>query len=75
MDSGVEWVIPLARAADCDERLIGGKAAKLAQLAQAGFHVPDGFFVTTRAYEDFVENQDLTRRIRMELGRKPFASM
>ena len=75
MDTGVGWVIPLAQAADCDERWIGGKAAKLAQLARAGFRVPDGFVITTRAYEHLVERQDLTRLIRMELGRKPFASM
>jgi pyruvate,water dikinase len=55
--------------------LIGGKAAKLAQLAQTGFRVPAGFFITTNAYEHFLENRDLARLIRMELGRKPFASM
>jgi pyruvate,water dikinase len=75
VDSGVGWVIPLNEAVDCDERSIGGKAAKLAQLVQAGFVVPDGFFITTQAYEHFVEDQDLTCLIRMELGRKPFASM
>jgi phosphoenolpyruvate synthase/pyruvate phosphate dikinase len=75
VDPGVGWVIPLAQAADLDEGLIGGKAAKLAQLAQAGFRVPSGFFITTHAYEHFVERQDLARLIRMELGRKPFASM
>jgi phosphohistidine swiveling domain-containing protein len=75
VDTGVGWVIPLAQAADNDERLIGGKAAKLAQLAQAGFRVPAGFIITTRAYEQFVEGQNLARMIRIELGRKPFASM
>jgi pyruvate,water dikinase len=55
--------------------LIGGKAAKLAQLAQTGFRVPEGFFVTTEAYEAFVREGDLAGLIRMELGRKPFASM
>ena len=75
MGTGVEWLIPLAQAADYDERWIGGKAAKLARLARAGFRVPDGFVITTRAYEHWVERQDLARLIRMELGRKPFASM
>jgi len=75
VDPGVRWVIPLAQAADWDERFIGGKAAKLAQLARAGFRVPDGFFITTQAYEHFVEGQNLARLIRMELGRKPFDSM
>jgi phosphohistidine swiveling domain-containing protein len=75
VDTDVGWVIPLIEAADCDERLIGGKAAKLAQLARAGFRVPDGFLITTHAYEHFVEGQNLARLVRMELGRKPFASM
>jgi phosphohistidine swiveling domain-containing protein len=75
VDTGVGWVIPLAQAADNDERLIGGKAAKLAQLAQAGFRVPAGFIITTWAYEQFVHGHSLARLIRIELGRKPFASM
>jgi phosphohistidine swiveling domain-containing protein len=70
-----EWVIPLAGASERDEPFIGGKASKLAQLAQAGFRVPGGFFVTTQAYESFVKEQNLARLIRMELGRKPFESM
>jgi pyruvate,water dikinase len=60
---------------ECEERSIGGKAAKLAQLAQTGFRVPGGFFITTRAYEYFLKDQDLARLIHMELGRKSFASM
>ncbi len=75
MDSPFRWIVPLAEAADWDEREIGGKAAKLAQLARAGFRVPDGFSITTQAYEHFIESQDLARRMRIELGRKPFASL
>ncbi|UCC86445.1 MAG: hypothetical protein JSV81_16560 [Anaerolineales bacterium] len=75
MDPGVKWVVPLKEAVDCQEGSIGGKAAKLAQLAQAGFRTPPGFLVTTQAYEYFVEKQDLVQLIHMELGRKPFASM
>lgn len=33
---------------------VGGKGASLARLARAGFPVPPGFHVTTRAYLDFV---------------------
>ena len=75
MDPNVGWVVPLTEAVDCEDRLIGGKAAKLAQLAQAGFRVPQGFLITTKAYEHFLGSQDLAQVIRMELGRKPFASM
>ncbi len=47
----------------------------LAQLAGLGFRVPAGLVIATRAYECFVEGQGLARLIRIELGRKPFASM
>ena len=75
MDTGVGWIVPLGEAANCEERLIGGKAAKLAQLAQTGYRVPGGFFITTKAYEHFLEDQDLARLIRMELDRKSFVTM
>ena len=75
MDSSAEWVIPLANAAEHSERLIGGKAAKLARLARAGFRVPDGFCIPATAYQHFVQEGGLLDVIRMELGRKPFESM
>jgi len=34
-----------------DTSLVGGKAANLGRLVRAGFPVPDGFVVTTRAYD------------------------
>lgn len=34
--------------------LVGGKGANLGEMTQAGFPVPDGFCVTTLAYQDFV---------------------
>jgi pyruvate,water dikinase len=75
MASNRGWVVPLQEAADCDERKIGGKAGKLAQLAQTGFRVPEGFAITASAYEYFLVEQNLIPLIRMELGRKPFESM
>jgi pyruvate,water dikinase len=75
MDSSSTWVVPLAEAVDCDEGMIGGKTAKLAQMARAGFRVPDGFAIPAAAYERFLQQTDLATVIRMELGRKPFESM
>ena len=75
MAPGNRWVIPLAEAVASDEQFIGGKAAKLAQLARAGFRVPGGFSIATQAYDAFVREHNLARLIRMELGRKPFESM
>ncbi len=37
----------------------GGKGASLARLAQAGFSVPDGFHVTTLAYRQFIDANEL----------------
>lgn len=34
---------------------VGGKGASLARLTRAGLPVPDGFYVTTTAYQQFVE--------------------
>jgi len=75
MDSSAGWVISLANAAEHSEVLIGGKAAKLARLARAGFRVPDGFCIPATAYHHFVQEGGLLDVIRMELGRKPFDSM
>jgi pyruvate,water dikinase len=69
------WLIPLQDAAARDERLIGGKAAKLARMLQAGFRIPGGFCITTSAYEHFLTQGNLVDLVRMELGRKPLESM
>jgi phosphohistidine swiveling domain-containing protein len=37
----------------------GGKGANLARLARAGFSVPPGFVITTRAYRDYVSSNRL----------------
>lgn len=44
-------------------QLSGGKGASLARLTAAGFPVPTGFCLTTRAYEDFVAANQLAERI------------
>jgi pyruvate,water dikinase len=75
MDSGQPLLIPLDAPGQWDEQLVGGKAAKLAQLARAGFAVPKGFCLTTLAYQAFVKNAGITATIRMELGRKSMDDM
>jgi len=48
--------VPLVMALDdpgAGPGVAGGKGASLARLARAGFRVPPGFHVTTRAYLDF----------------------
>ena len=75
MDSRPQLLIALDAPGPWDEQLVGGKAAKLAQLARADFKVPRGFCLTTWAYDAFVKNVGITAAIRMELGRKPMDDM
>ena len=48
---------------DDSPEVLGGKGRSLSRLARAGFDVPGGFMVTTSAYRDFVEVNDLGARI------------
>jgi phosphoenolpyruvate synthase/pyruvate phosphate dikinase len=50
---------------------VGGKGANLARLARAGFPVPDGFLITTRAYQEFVTANGLQARIDSSLESGP----
>jgi pyruvate,water dikinase len=68
-------IVPLAEAAGAGDGLVGGKAASLGSLIQAGFRVPRGFCITTRAYEQFIDEAGLSRHVAMELGRKPLDAM
>ena len=47
---------------------MGGKVLNLAEVKRAGLPVPDGFCVTTSAYEDFVAAQGLGPAIRSVLS-------
>jgi phosphohistidine swiveling domain-containing protein len=46
-------------AADAINETVGGKGAALAEMARAGIPVPDGFHVTTAAYDAFVAHNEL----------------
>ena len=75
MDSSRPLLIPFDAPGEWDERIVGGKAAKLAKLACADFEVPGGFCLTTWAYEAFINDAGITAAIHMELGRKPLEDM
>jgi phosphohistidine swiveling domain-containing protein len=53
-----EYVLPLADGRAVLET-VGGKGASLARLVATGLPVPDGFHVTTAAYQQFVAENDL----------------
>ncbi len=75
MDPQRPLLIPLDARGAPDDQIVGGKAAKLTQLMQAGFTVPRGFCLTTWAYEAFVMDAEIVAGIRMELGRKSMNDM
>ncbi|MDD1765053.1 MAG: phosphoenolpyruvate synthase [Methanomassiliicoccales archaeon] len=46
-----------------DIQIAGGKAANLGELTSAGFNVPPGFVLTTAAYDYFIEQKGLIRKV------------
>ena len=42
-----------------DVSLIGGKGANLAEMINAGFPVPEPFFITAEAFDEFLKANDL----------------
>lgn len=46
-----------------DVPLVGGKGANLGEMTKAGFPVPQGFIVTSRAYYEFISHNHLRKKI------------
>ena len=63
-DPGPQRVAGLAAFGRHDLEPAGGKAANLGELVRAGLPVPPGFVVTTAAYREFVDANDLRDRDR-----------
>jgi pyruvate,water dikinase len=61
--------------AACQHDVVGGKAANLGRLTQAGFNVPAGFTVTTAAYRDFVQSAGLGGVVAEHLAALDFTDM
>lgn len=47
-----------------DGDLVGGKGANLGEMTQAGFPVPNGFIITSRAYKTFIKENNLEQIIK-----------
>ena len=58
------YVVSLTDPAASNRTLVGGKGANLAQLVSAGMPVPDGFCVTTVAYQRLVDDDSTREQIR-----------
>src|SRR3989344_836685 len=47
-----------------DIGLVGGKGANLGEMVKAGFPVPQGFIVTSQAYYQFINENNLSHKIK-----------
>ena len=56
------YTLPLAMI-NASLEVVGGKGRSLAEMANAGLTVPDGYYVTTAAYKQFVSENDLQSEI------------
>jgi pyruvate,water dikinase len=46
-----------------DTSLVGGKGANLGEMTKAGFPVPNGFAITVNAYDLFLSENDIAKKI------------
>jgi pyruvate, water dikinase len=63
-----EYVLSLAAPGACDPVRAGGKAARLAEMVQAGVRVPPGFVVSSDAWRELVWTGECRRRVEQALG-------
>lgn len=79
MGGDASYIVWLDEASDQDAAsLLGGKFGSLAEMTTAGFEVPAGFAVTTRAYRTFVEENALLDELvaaRDEAGSEDLAAV
>jgi len=62
----VKWFSELGKK---DVNLVGGKAANLGEMLKIEMPVPQGFVITSEAYEYFLEKTDLKEKIYSILGK------
>ncbi|MFW9932777.1 MAG: PEP/pyruvate-binding domain-containing protein [Candidatus Thorarchaeota archaeon] len=62
------YILSLNQIAANSISLVGGKAAKLGEMKQNGFNVPDGFVLTTSAYRHLVESSDFQKQLLEVIG-------
>jgi pyruvate, water dikinase len=64
----LRWLSDLT---DKDDAEVGPKIARLGTLRASGIEVPDGFAITTAAFERFLTGNDLGQRVERELAAAP----
>ncbi|MDD1773681.1 MAG: phosphoenolpyruvate synthase [Methanomassiliicoccales archaeon] len=60
-------IVSIAELGVDDIPIAGGKAANLGELTAAGFNVPPGFVLTTAAYDYFMEQNGLMKKVEKAL--------
>lgn len=60
-------IIPLDKIKKHNLPLVGSKAFGLAQMEQIGFTIPSGFCITTTAYQEHIESNKLSDKIKSAL--------
>jgi len=68
-DSGALWQVSLNRGEfliniedKCEIKLVGGKAFNISKLTREGFAVPEGFCITTKAYDYFMDFNSISEK-------------
>jgi phosphohistidine swiveling domain-containing protein len=69
------WIIPLDQLETEHAAIVGPKAMALNRIMAAGISVPSGVCITREAYDMFIQQTGLDKRILFELGRKRFEDM
>lgn len=62
------FILPLSQVSKNGIALCGGKGASLGELTKIGLPVPEGFVVTTEAYEKFLTDNKLNENIKELMG-------
>jgi phosphoenolpyruvate synthase/pyruvate phosphate dikinase len=70
-----QFTIPLHNKESLDLNLVGSKTKNLSTALNNSFKVPEGFCVTTRAYKQFIIQNQIYNTIDMEILRKPIEDM
>lgn len=60
----MDYILPLEKISKDDIPLAGGKGANLGEMVQIGMPVPAGFIVTTKAFDRFLQENNLEDEIR-----------
>jgi pyruvate,water dikinase len=59
-----DFIVKLGNDKSTEINMVGGKGASLGKLVKAGFSVPPGFVLTTSSYKEFLNANDLEKKIR-----------